>query len=68
MSSIGVGMTGAISSPGGLAATRLFSGVGSGATIASLSWTSRMFSDSVVGTANGIVAGVGSLRGSTYWN
>lgn len=61
--SIPTACTGFIQSSMGLSILRLFIGLAGGIFVTCLTWTTRMFTKSVVGTANGIVGGWGNLGG-----
>lgn len=57
--------TGFVNSIEGLCVLRLFIGMAGGCFVMCQYWTSRMFTKSVVGTANAVVGGWGNLGGGT---
>jgi NNP family nitrate/nitrite transporter-like MFS transporter len=61
--SIPTACTGFVQSATGLAILRLFIGTAGGTFVMCQYWTSRMFTRSVVGTANALVGGWGNLGG-----
>ena len=61
--SIPTAMTGLVNSATGLSVLRLFIGVAGGSFVMCQYWTSTMFTDDVVGTANALAAGWGNLGG-----
>jgi len=61
--SIPTALTGVIQNALSLALVRLFIGVAGGTFVMCQYWTSRMFTRSVVGTANALVGGWGNLGG-----
>jgi MFS transporter, NNP family, nitrate/nitrite transporter len=63
LASIPTACTGLVESAKGLAVLRLFIGLAGGSFVMCQSWSSRMFTREVVGTANGLVAGWGNLGG-----
>ena len=66
LASIPTACTGLVNSAVGLAILRLCIGMAGGTFVMCQYWTSRMFTKSVVGTANALVGGWGNLGGGTW--
>jgi NNP family nitrate/nitrite transporter-like MFS transporter len=63
LASIPTGLVGLVNSAMGLYILRAFIGIAGGTFVMCQYWTSRMFANEVVGTANAIVGGWGNLGG-----
>jgi NNP family nitrate/nitrite transporter-like MFS transporter len=59
VASLSTGLTSLVSSGGSLSICRLVSGVGGSTLIIAQAWTAAMFSKNIIGTATGLVLGIG---------